>query len=1086
MKKVCFCLVIAFLLVGVCGYSQRVSISGKGMSLEKVFELIKAQTGFDFVYNQNDIDKAARVDLDVKDVPVTAVLDKCLKPQGFTYEIRNKIIGVRRPVNRKKGIVVEPGRGSIDVSGIVVDTADGNTPLSGASVWVKGTNVGVMTGSSGRFFIKDVAEGSVLQVSYAGYLTKEVEVHDLILNILLERGSGTLDEIQTIAYGKVSNRLNTGNVTTIKGSDIAKQPVSDPLSAMQGLVPGLLIKQVTGAQGGAYSVALRGYGSIASRTMPVYVVDGIPYMAGLQFKLLFSESNQNLAGGSVTDLFNPADIESIDVLKDADATAIYGSQGGNGVILITTKKGRKGPVRVSADVYSGVGEATRVPKYLGLSDFLAMRHEAQRNDGISVGPKDYDINGVWDSTRYTNWPKLLMGKATRVDDAQLQLSGGGSRIQYFAGGGYHRESSIFPDGGENRKASAHASFVSESPDRRLSARLTGTYVAGVNTIQSEQITEVINSAPDAPPIYNPDGSYNFANNTFFNPLAYLSSRYRNDLRNLLMSAQLGFHAAKGLDLRVNVGYHDLAYKEFTGSPASMYNPAIYTDPSLLRQSTYLNDNYRCWTVDPQISYSGHVAKGVVTAVAGGSWQRDQENYHGVTESGFQSDDDLSDPDKAGKVVVSPEEQIEYKYQALFGRMNYNWDNKYLASVSGRYDGTSRFGPEKRYHLFGSVAGAWIFTAESWVKKKFSWLSFGKLRTSYGVIGNDGILNYLYRANYDSAMYTYQGIRGITATRVANPDISWESDRKWEVGLDLGFLKDRILVNMTYYRSKSYNLIQPYNVSVVTGFSEVDKNTSAEIGNNGFELSVQGNNIRTRRFSWSSYGTLTSPRNRVIRLPGNVTASSALVVGQPVNIKMTIPWGGINPQTGLMQFVDSSGKLISYPSLPMLGRDQTRVISLDPVLFGAIGNRFTYKNWTLEALFVYSKQVDYNPEFMGLPAGGLPLLNIPASLAARRWREPGQVTDVQRFGTDLRTVLPYLYAQYSDKAYVNTYYIRLKNLYLAYSFPKQTINKFHMDNLTCYVKGENLFVVTPYRDLDPETSYYIAPTRLLVAGIKAVF
>jgi len=1080
MKKKAFFLLMMACLASKSAWSQKVTLSGKGLPLERVFEQIKAQTGYDFVYNQDDIDKARPVDLELKNAPLKEALDQCLLPQGFTYEIRNKLIGIRKPVPK------QPAPNHFRVTGLVVDTMAGNTPLPDASIVVKGSHTGVTSGSNGYFTLEDIDPHATLSISYAGYRSRELTIGDGVsfLYVPLERGNGKLDEVQTIAYGKVSKRFNTGNVSTIKGSDLTLQPVGNSLLALQGLVAGLAITQLTGAPGGGVSVQLRGQTSIQSVNDPLYVIDGIPYVLrpGGTKVLKF---NPNLSGGSVLNLINPSDIETIDVLKDADATAIYGSQGANGVILISTKRGRAGPSRSMLDVYSGIGTATRTPHYLGLSQYLAMRHEALQNDGAAVAHSDYDINGTWDTSRYTNWSKQLMGHTVRINDLQAQFTGGNNIIQYFAGGGIRNESTVYRGNGADKKGSIHLDVNAGTPDKKLELRLTGSWLSDVNTVQPADVTPLTATAADAPPAYNPDGSLNWQNETYTNPLAPLMERYNFHSHTLYTSALLTFHAVRGLDLKINAGYNDLHDREFQGMPATMTDPSIfaYIDPSGFRSSVFVHNDSRSWIAEPQVSYTSRLSHGVLTVLAGASYRYSSEKDAGSIAQGFPSDPALSDLSKAKTVHSLPTEEDVYRYNALFGRLNYNWKSKYIASFNGRYDGSSRFGADRQFHFFGSVAGVWIFSAEPFVQRRLTWLSFGKLRASYGTTGNDGIPSYLSQGAYDSTPVPYQGNYGLLPSFPANPDISWESTRKMEIGLDLGFGKDRFLLNVNYYRFRSSNLILGSDLSIVTGFEAFIENLPVVVGNQGIELSLQSINIKNACVVWTTTAMLTMPHNKLIRLDNldQTIYRGVLKVGSPLNIKQLFRSVGVDPQTGLYRFSDSSGE---YNSKPVYPRDATAIVRLDPTLYGSVGNRLQYKSITLEVLLFFNRQMNTNPNLVPLLPAGSEGQNVLIGTANARWRYPGQKASVQRYGKGAGAFSSYFNGKTSNLDYTHAGYIRCKSIYLAYEFPVAFKKKFHINDLTCYIKGQNLFTLSPYKDFDPETGVSIAPVRLLAAGIKA--
>ncbi len=1074
---------MALVYIASPGYAQ-ITLKERNASLEKILSAIEKQTKYVFLYDPDAI-KTAPVTISIKNATLEKTLRQLLKdlPVEFTL-VGNNVLLKNKPVTAR--IIA-----GIPIHGRVVDST--GQPMPGVTVIDQTKNKGTETDSGGVFAIT-AAKGDLLRFSFVGYKEKEVVIGDQrytrdgagFLYVPLEPGEGKLDEVQTIAYGKVTNRYNTGNVTTVKSSALDIQPVGDPLLALQGLVPGLDITQITGAPGGGISVQLRGISSFYGKVDPLYVIDGITYDPRPGGHLL-GGFNANLSGGSILNMINPSDIESIEVLKDADATAIYGTQGANGVILITTKKGKRGPARFTLDVYSGQGSATRIPHYLGLAPYLSMRREALRNDSAAIASNDYDINGTWDSTRYTNWSKVLMGHLVHTNDLQGQFTGGNNNIQYFAGAGFHNESTVFPGNGGDKRGSIHLSVDGSTPDKKLELQLTGSWSSDVNTVQSEQVLASTATAADAPPAYKPNDSLNWENETFTNPLAPLTEQYISHTHALFTTALLTFHVIRGLDLKTNIGYNDLFVREFQGTPATATDPIFfaYVDPSNVRSAAFTHDDSHSWIIEPQASFTRPVAKGVLTTLLGAAYRHSTDKNGGSFGQIFPNDASLSDLSKATSVTPLPIIKDDYKYNGLFGRLNYNWKNKYIASFNGRYDGSSRFGTDRLFHFFGSMAAVWIFTAEPFFHDGLPWLSFGKLRGSYGTTGNDVIQGFLAQGSFDTSYYTYQGAVGLQPSGLTDPDLSWESTRKMEIGLDLGFDHDRFLLNANYYRFRSSNLLMTTQLSIVTGSYGIIENLPLVVGNQGFELSLQTTNIKTGHFSWSTSAMLTVPRNKLIRF-NNLNQSfeqGTLVVGYPLNISHTFRSAGVDPQTGLYRFLDSSGH---YTSQPSFNSDLTGIVRLGPTLYGSVSNRFQYRSFVLEVLIFFNRQVNTNPDLVTEFPPGYGENNVLVHAANARWRYPGQTATVQRYGTGSGAISSYFDAQFSNLAYSNADYIRCKNIYLAYQLPATITKKFHMNSFTCYLKGQNLFTISPYKDLDPETGTNIAPIRLLAGGIKASF
>jgi len=418
-------LIISLFLISNNGMSERltedITLSIRQASLSDLFIEIHKQTGYFFYYNEIDLEKAHKIDIEVNHASLQDVLNICFKDQPLDFELKDRTIVVKVkkenqvvPVNLHGEVRDEQGRGIAGAT-VVIDEGQATS-----------------TDQDGNFDLPQINENSTLTISHVGYESKSVQVRrgGKGLIIKLKQFVNKLDEIQIIAYGTTTRRLNTGDVSTVKADVIEEQPVSSPLAALEGRVSGLVITQQTGVPGGGFKVRLRGQNSIANGNNPLYIVDGVPYSAT---SLSSSYTNAIISGGDPLSSINPSDIESIDILKDADATAIYGSRGANGVILITTKKGKPGKSRFEASLYLGGGRVTRTMNMLQTQSYLQMRHEAFANDGATpdISNGDYDLL-AWDTTRYTNWQKLLIGSTANIVDAQASISGGDAKAEGFS------------------------------------------------------------------------------------------------------------------------------------------------------------------------------------------------------------------------------------------------------------------------------------------------------------------------------------------------------------------------------------------------------------------------------------------------------------------------------------------------------------------------------------------------------------------------------------------------------------------------------------------------------------------------------
>jgi TonB-linked SusC/RagA family outer membrane protein len=1088
----------AFFILAAClqsqakGFSQTVTLSEKKAPLEKVLKDIKRQTGYNFLYDVDLLQQAAPVDLEVRNASLESVLAKCFSNQPFSYTIAGKVIVLSRKEPSKAEQLSMPP--PTDIHGRITDST--GAPLEGASITVKGSKgKGTTTDAKGEFDLKNVDPNATIIISFTGFESREIRLSNNPglqsggLKITLAHKTSQLDDVQIIAYGTTSQRLSTGDVSTVKASDIEKQPINNPLLALEGAVPGLFVTQNTGVPGGGLNIVIRGQNSIANGIDPFFVIDGVPYISQLPPDLGYNtlqQTNGNFAQGAGNPLsfINPSDIESISILKDADATAIYGSRAANGAILITTKKGKSGKTALDVNVYSGAGTVAKKADWLNTSQYLQMRHEALNNDGVtpSLAGGDYDLL-EWDTTRYTNWQKALIGEAARYNDAQLALSGGNSVTQYYLGGGYHSESTVFPFNGGDHKGSLHFNITNTSADQKFKMAFSGTYMDDNRNLPGTDLTGYASTPPDAPNLYNSDGTLNWANATWpgGNPISYTRQVYHTLADNLVSNAIFSYNVLSGLKISTNFGYTNMAITETSTDPIAAQNPAFLPTGS----NGFTNNNVRSWSIEPQLSYRLAFKASTIQALVGTAFQQNNTDGKVLNGSGYTSDALLQNIQAAPTLTVTSVTSTLYKYNRIFGIVNYNYNDKYILNLNLDRDGSSRFGPDEQFHDFGSLGAAWIFTNEDVIKNHFPALSFGKLHASYGTTGNDQIGDYRFYNLFNSSRYPYQGAPGLIPAGLYNPDIAWELTKKTEAGVVLGFLKDRILLNASYYYNQSSNQLLSYTLPAITGFSSVQANFPATVQNVGWELFLNTTNIKSKNFGWKSSINLTVPRNKVTKFPGLASSSYAgsLQIGKPINIQEVFHMIGVNDTTGVYEFATSKG---SPTYSPNYGTDNTTVIKLDPVYYGGFSNSFTYKGFQLDILFQFTKRTGTNYLFQPFAPPGLFGTNWGRDVLSR-WQKPGDKASIEQFTESYSSnaYAGYANAQLSDRAYTDASFVRLKNLSLSYQLPSGWMKKAHLHNCSIYVHGQNLWTFTKYRGMDPESLsiYALPPLRVITGGIQ---
>jgi TonB-dependent starch-binding outer membrane protein SusC len=1082
-------LLIFSLHVTAKSVSQTITLSGKDIPLVKVFSEIKKQSGYLVVASEDLVNAAKPITVDVKDYPLLDFMNETFSKLGLAYVIENKTIFLKKlsPGTdlspRNDASLRDKYDGSSPVKGRVVN--DKGEPVEGVSVTVKGTNVGTSTNANGEFFLDDIDDNATLIFTHTSIeKTEQKRNARAELTIGVKVRSSILDEVQVIPYGTQTKRFSVGNVTTVKGEDIAKQPVSNPLLALQGRVPGLFITQETGVPGGAVTVRIQGQNSIGWGNEPFYVIDGVPYFLQLP-KVGFENV---IKGGNPLNFINPTDIESIEILKDADATAIYGSRAANGAILITTKKGKDARTAIDINVQEGWGRVTRKLNMLNRRQYLDMRYEAFANDSIDWTNPSITANDlkIWDTTRETNWQNELIGGTAQYSDVNLGLSGGNAGLQYLIGGTFHRETSVFPRNSDDRRGSFHFNLSSVSNDEKLRLSLSASYMVDNNKLPAYDPTlRAIQTEPVAPNLYNNDGTLNWAQNasgtsTWRNPIAdLLVPTYKNNTNNLVSSAMVKYMLFSGLDIQISGGYSKMQTTSFTPIPLESYRPE--DQPFTPRVATYGNRNLNTWNIEPQIIYRRNFAKGKLEGLIGGSIQQNNSDAQTLFGRGYISNLVMEDIRSATEIAVDGSSSTIYKYNAFFGRLNYNLNDKYIIHFTGRRDGSSRFGAKNKFHSFGSAGIAWIFSQEKGIADALPFLSFGKLRGSYGSTGSDQIPDYYYLSlysRYGSDLVPYQNTTGYSSDILSNPYIQWEETRKLQFGIDLGFFKDKMIVNLTHARNRSSNQLLRFELPEITGFNAVN-------------LTLNTTVIKRKHFSWTSSFNITIPKNELIAFPDLDFSSqkSLLSIGQPLGRIKLFHFLGVDPATGLYQFADSLGK---PTSTPVYGKDDNVFKSAAPKFYGGIQNSFSYKRIRLDFLFQFVKQEGPNAYFNAstFPPGSYRGTrgNNQSATVIDRWKNPGDIKPIMRYSSDPFEFWDILNSAIaSDAGYTDASYIRLKNLSLAYQFPLAWVRKMHFRTAEMFTQGQNLITFTKYKGLDPENQGLssLPPLRVITLGLKIV-
>lgn len=958
--------------------------------------------------------------------------------------------------------------------------SDANGPLPGVSISVKGKPETTVSDAEGHFSLQ-ADTGDIIQFSFMGYAMLERTFTGNSLSVTLLPEASTIQEVVVNAgYYRVKDKERTGNIAKITSKEIETQPVTNVLATMQGRMAGVHIVQNTGVPGGGFDIQIRGLNSVrATGNNPLYIIDGVPYASDP----IGSGQNSTVLPGRPSPLnsINPNQVESIEVLKDADATAIYGSRGANGVVLITTKTGKKGKTRFSAQFTTGTGTVTRFMDLLSTEQYLEMRREAFVNDGVqTMYDFAYDINGIWDQNRSTNWQKELLGKASYLTELQASASGGTDQTQFLITANLNRQTTVFPGSWNYAKGNVLLNVNHASEDKRFQSTFSVGYTAQNNLQPRTDLMLTALSLPaNAPRLRDDQGEINWEGSTWNNPLGDLIPEYTAKTYDLLTNALLSYELLKNVKAKSSFGYAALNNDEWTTIPSTKFDPiaGLGAEVSSLIAG---RASRKSWIVEPQIEWGDSFGKLSAQVLTGATFQSQYGTQNAQIGTGFSSNSLINNLASAAAIVNLSSEETRYNYQAFFGRVNLNWDGRYILNITGRRDGSSRFGPGKQFANFGAIGGAWLFSREK-VWGQNSVLSFGKLRASYGITGNDQIGDYQFFQTYASTNNNYDGVIGIQPTRLYNPNYGWETNKKAELGLELGLFNDRLFATAAWYRNRSGNQLTGMPLPGTTGFTSMQVNLNAVVENTGSEFTLRSVNFQKRQFDWTTSVNLTFAKNRLLSFPDleSSTYRNLYAIGQPLNIARVYKYLGVDPQTGLYSFedVNKDGKLT-------VAEDRTTVKDLNPKFFGGLHNQMNYKQWQLSFLFQFVKQLNYNQSvFFNAPGT---MSQQPASVIDR-WQQPGDRAQHQLYTDGSNAEAMEAYDRYitSDAVITDASYIRLKNLSISYTLPDQMLKGFQC---RLVAEGQNLLTFTNYKGADPEFSSagYLPPLKVMTLGVHFTF
>ncbi len=1116
MKLTILIIIVCCLGVSANTFSQTITLQVKNKPLEDVLKAIGKQSKHFFFYKYNDVKEAPPVTINLNNATLEEALRACLKNQPFDYEVDNKTI----VINKKTVPITQAIQQQSSVSGQILN--ESGQPLVGATVRLKGTHNATVSDGNGNFTLHNIPTEAVLEIVYTGYKKQDIALAGRTqIQTILSLDNQSLNEVVVVGYGTQQRKDITGSISSLEAEKIEKQVVVSLDNAIAGQLAGVQVSQATGAPGGGSSVRIRGAGSLSAGNDPLYVIDGFPVTND------YNQTNNPL------NTINPTDIENIQVLKDASATAIYGSRGSNGVVLITTKSGKAGVSKIDFSLNSGVQNVERYLDLLSASEYARYLNEARNNAWVNSGagrsasdPNSERINNVMyllpemtsnpDALgKGTDWQREIF-RTAMMHNYQLNFSGGNERTKYFISGGYLSQEGIILNSGMDRY-SFRINIESKIHDRvRIGANLTPSYTYNnlVNAEGNWQVGGIVQSAIAAAPFltpYDADGNYTkitglgIGTSEVDNPVKLAKeSYYKQGTLRLLGTTFAEVDIIDGLRFKTLLGTDFRNFRENQFSP-SIVNPNS-VNAVKVPTATAITNETKNWLAEFTLNYSKTIQKHRLDALLGYTAQKEYIDYSSMAGTNY-ANDHIKTINAAGLITSALTTEEEWALLSYLARINYSYNDRYLLTATMRRDGSSRFGANNKWGSFPSVSVGWRLSEEAFLQG-VNWLDDLRLRASYGATGNNFISNYGHIGLTGIENYVFGGGSGtlVNGTRLANiPNslLGWEKNHQLDIGLEISTFRNRLSLTVDYYNKKTSDLLLNVPIPTLTGYGNALQNIG-EIQNKGLEFTVLSRNM-VNAFKWTTDFNLSTNKIEVLRLGPD---------GSPIISRQIT---SANAPTHITRLGDEPGSFYGYkvvgvyqneadvansPSiegeskqgqLKFADIDQDgRITSADRTILGSpfpdftygMTNTFSYKNvdfsFTLQGVQGF-EVLNMARRYYGNYAGSYNVLRS-ASQGWRSEQEPGDGTSpmVDRNfgafpGSNLVNNVTSLFVEDGS-------YLRLRNITLGYTLPVSLVQKAGLSRARLSFTVQNAYTWTNYEGYNPEVSIQGGST--LVPGVDA--
>ena len=1088
-------LLLGVLLFGftVSAQSQKVSLDFKNERVEKVLASIKSQTGMSLVFSDQLVDVNRKVTMQLKDVTLKEALTRLLSGTDLTFEIRNnKIYFI------EKKAVSRPGSKKKRVTGVVKDVM--GEPLIGANVVEKGRSTnGVITDFNGKFTL-EVDESASLVVSYIGYLAQDIPTKGKgDFHIILKEDTNTLDEVVVTGYGDFKKATYTGSASVLTTEKLEALPVVSVGQMIESNIPGISVVAGTSSQPGAKTtLRVRGVASMNASTEPLYVLDGVPIPS---YDLSNFTSMSEAGGMGFIETLNPADIESITVLKDAASASLYGAKGANGVVLITTKKGKEGKLRVNMAAKYGITDfAYTYRPLMGGEERRKLIHEGLVNFQLDKGVSEQEAQQYADANidqyakrlpqGYSDWESALF-KTGYQQDYNLSASAGNQNSSFIGSLGYTKQTGVSLNSEMERfTGRVDASNKYKKVEFGMNASLSWTknvHLPEGKFYGSAIYASKVNLTPSTP-IYNEDGTYasGYRENNGYNPVleAEVNDYYARTVR-AMGTAKIAYNVWDNLKISSVFTVDYSLTKDFFFQSPDGRDGATYQG----RGRMQMTDRIR-YTSQNNLTYSKTFGKHSVSAVTAFEVMKyDYEDLYAAKKTYGQ--DINTSLGNAADPIDADQKLQEDALMSYVASVNYSYDDKYYASFSFRRDGSSRLSPDTRWGNFWSLSASWRLSQERFMQPLKSVLSDLKLRASYGVNGNLPSSYYGYQSTYTTGAF-YSGKPSPWESTLGNEELTWEKNYALNLGLDIG-LFSRVNVSLDWYTRTTKDLLMSKQLNSISGFSSLLTNVG-QMRNTGVELEVRSNNIKTKDFSWTTAFNLSHNKNKILKLadlPWFVDGRYVRKEGYPFNTIYLREYAGVDPETGSALYYDNQqDENGNYTKNKVTDPGQASPIPLKditPTISGGFMNTFNYKFIDLSFNLSYSfGGYSYDNASYILQDDGYSVISNKSTEQRRRWQKPGDITDVPRFVYGNKKGGNYN----SSRAIHSTDHIRLKSLILGLNAPKAWLQKLGIGNARIYFSGTNLLTWAAYDQYDPEMSgvvgFYTPPLKTYAFGLELKF